>query len=70
MSKIDTEKKRAFIISVVYLLIILALAYIVLKYAMPLLGPFVIAFIISYMLRGPIQWMQKKEHSLTASVRL
>lgn len=60
MAKIDTEKKRAFIISVVYLLIILALAYIVLKYAMPLLGPFVIAFIISYMLRGPIQWMQKK----------
>ena len=60
MAKIDTEKKRAFIISVVYLLIIFALAYVVLKYAMPLLGPFVIAFIISYMLRGPIQWMQKK----------
>ena len=50
MAKIDTEKKRAFIISVVYLLIILALAYIVLKYAMPLLGPFVIAFIISKIL--------------------
>jgi sporulation integral membrane protein YtvI len=60
MEKKDIDKKQAFLINFAYFIIILALAYIALKYAIPLLGPFVIAFLIASMLQKPICFIQKK----------
>ena len=60
VEKIDTEKKRSFIINFVYLLIILGLVFIVLKYLMPLLSPFVIALVIACLLRKPVMFQQKR----------
>ncbi len=60
MTKGDLDKRRSFLINFAYFLVILALAYVVLKYALPLLGPFVIAVIIAYGLRRPIQFLHRK----------
>ncbi len=56
----STEKKRKFIIDFVYLALILALSYLLLRYALPLLMPFVIAFLIAYLLRRPIRFLSRK----------
>ena len=56
----ETEKRRAFIIDFAYLALMLVTAFIVLKYALPLLAPFVIGFIIAYILRKPIRFLAAK----------
>ncbi|HIX65427.1 MAG TPA: AI-2E family transporter, partial [Candidatus Anaerotruncus excrementipullorum] len=55
-----TEKKRKFIIDFVYLALILALSYLLLRYALPLLMPFALAFLIAYLLRRPIRFLSRK----------
>ena len=60
MGRIDTEKKRGFIISFVYTILILGLAYVFIKYVLPLLGPFAIAVVLAYFLRRPIQLVHRK----------
>ena len=57
-----TEKKRKFIIDVLYLALILAIGYAVIQYALPLLAPFVVAFIIAYLLRRPIRFLSRILH--------
>ena len=44
---VSTEKKKKFIIDVTYLALILVLSYLLLQYALPLLLPFVLAFLIA-----------------------
>ncbi len=55
-----TEKKRKFIIDFVYLALILALSYLLLRYALPLLMPFALAFLIAYLLRRPIRYVGRR----------
>lgn len=50
----ETEKRRAFIINFTYFFIIAVLAVVVLKYGIGLLTPFVLGFLIAYMLKRPI----------------
>lgn len=56
----ETEKRRAFIINFFYFAILLTLAFVVLKYGLPLISPFVIAFFIAYVLKRPICFLADK----------
>ena len=49
-----TEKRRSFIINFIYFLILASISWLVLKYGLPLLSPFVIGFILAYLLQKPI----------------
>ena len=54
------EKRRAFIVNFIYFLIIAAIVILIFKYAVPLLSPFVIALLISLLLRRPIRFLSQK----------
>lgn len=55
----EVEKRRAFIINFVYFLIIGVVAVVVLKYGIGMLTPFVLGFLIAYMLKRPIRALSK-----------
>ena len=55
-----TEKRRAFIIHFLYFIIILSVSFAVIKYGLPMLSPFVIAFLIAYGLKGPVTFLSRK----------
>lgn len=59
----NTEKRRKFIIDATYVAIILLISLVVLRYGLPLLAPFVLAFLIAYLLKRPI-------HAMAARLRL
>lgn len=54
------EKQKAFIVHVIFIIIILGLGYIGIKYVLPLLMPFVIGMIIAVMFRRLIDLIQSK----------
>lgn len=56
----ETEKRRTFIIHFLYFGILLTLAFILLKYGMPMLAPFVTAFVIAYLLKKPIRFLANR----------
>lgn len=56
------EKQKAFIIHVAYIVIILLLVYVGIKYLLPLLMPFVIGMIIAIIFRHIIDAIEKKTH--------
>ena len=56
----DIEKKRDFIIHTLYLLIWIGIGYLLLAYVLPLLLPFVAAFLIASLLRRPILFISTK----------
>lgn len=56
----STEKKRAFIINVVYLGILAAFFAITVKWLIPMLAPFVAACVIVYFLRRPTRFICRK----------
>lgn len=60
MAKIDIEKKRSFIISFTYVLIIGAIAFVVIKYGLPLLLPFVAGAVIAWILQRPVRIVHRK----------
>ncbi|NLK74491.1 MAG: sporulation integral membrane protein YtvI [Clostridiales bacterium] len=64
------EKQKAFIIKFVYITIIMGLGYVVIKFFLPLLMPFVIGLIISLVFRRPIDGLKDKLkiHRTLASV--
>ena len=51
------EKRQRFIINFLYFAIILVIAAVLLKFALPLLAPFVIGFLIAYCLRRPVRFL-------------
>lgn len=59
MIRIDTVRKRSFIINFAYFVILAALTYGVVKYALPLLSPFVLAFLFACMLQRPIRFLHR-----------
>lgn len=52
-------KRKKFIINVVYFFIVIFIAYAILKYAIPLLLPFVIGFFIAVALQRPIKYLTR-----------
>lgn len=54
------EKQKAFIIHVIFIVILLLLVYIGIQYLLPLLMPFVIGMIIAVFFRRPIDFIEKK----------
>lgn len=56
------EKRKAFIINFIYAVICIGLFYVFMKYCLGALAPFIIAFILAYVLQKPIKWLQKKLH--------
>ncbi len=58
----QTEQKRSFIINTIYFLIIASIFILIVKYALPLLAPFVFAFVIAAILHRPICYISEKLH--------
>lgn len=56
----NLEKRKAFILNVIYITLILGLGYIVIKYLLPLLMPFIIGLIIAVLFRRVIDYIDKK----------
>ncbi len=56
----NLEKQKAFVLNVVYVAFILGLGYIVIKYLLPLLMPFIIGLIIAVIFRKLIDFIEKK----------
>lgn len=56
----NIEKHKAFVIHVIYIVFILGLGYISIKYILPLLMPFVIGLIIAVIFRKIIDFLEKK----------
>lgn len=58
----EIEKKRAFIIKFVYYSIMAAAAIVVVKWGLPMLSPFVLGFIVAYILRWPTRYLTRRFH--------
>lgn len=56
------DKKRVFIINTLYFGILLVGIFVLLKYGLPLLAPFVAALIIAFLLQRPIRFISSKLH--------
>ena len=55
-----TEKRKKFIIDIIFYVIVIAIIYLSLKYLFYYVIPFLIAIFISYVLQKPINWLSKK----------
>ncbi len=66
----NLEKQKAFIIHVIYITLILGLGYIVIKYFLPMLMPFVIGLIIAVAFRKLIDFIELKLHIKRAFVSI
>ncbi len=55
----NLEKQKKFLINVSYLAVLLVGAFVLLKYGLPMLTPFVIAFVIASVLINPIRWLAR-----------
>ncbi len=58
----NIEKRRQFIINFLYCFIIAAIIYVILKYGISLIFPFIFGFLVAYMLKKPIAFLSKKLH--------
>jgi len=56
------EKKKNFIINVIYFALIIAIVFIVIKYVLGLLMPFIIGSIVALLLRPVINFTSEKLH--------
>lgn len=56
----NTEKQRSFIIKVIYYFILIAAAVVVIKWGLPMLSPFVLGFLVAYVLRWPTRYLTAK----------
>jgi len=51
------NKKKQFIVNAIYIFLIMAIVYVILKYAITLISPFIFAFIIGYLLKKPAKYI-------------
>ena len=56
----NVEKKRAFLINLAYLAVVLGLAYIFFKYLFWPVAPFLLSFFFAVLLQRPMRWLDKK----------
>ena len=54
------EKKRAFLIDLLYAVAIMALIYVFFKYCFAVAAPFLLSFLFAVILQRPIRWLDKK----------
>lgn len=54
------EKRRAFIINIVYVGIIIALFYLAVRYALGIVWPFAVAFFVAMLLQRPVAFLARK----------
>jgi len=54
------EKKFSFIVNIVYYLLLTAIVFFVVRYVLPVLTPFVLGFLIAYVLRRPTCYVSNK----------
>ena len=62
------EKRKSFIINFVYAVICVGIFYVLVKYCLGVLSPFIIAFVLAYALQRPIKWAEKKLHLKSHSI--
>lgn len=55
----DTEKQKRFLIRFAYFAVLFLCAFVLLRFALPPLAPFAAAFVIAYLLRRPIRFLQR-----------
>ena len=60
MYRVDLGHKRLFLTNFAYFLVIAALVYVTVKFAIPLLSPFVLAFVIAFLLQRPVRFFNRK----------
>lgn len=58
--RIDLQKKQSFITNFIYFLIIGCIVFVLVKYGLPLLAPFVLAFVVAALMRRPTRFMSRK----------
>lgn len=58
--RLPEEKKKSFIINVLYAGLITFLIYIIIQYGIGLLSPFILAFLIAYCLKTPAKFIVRK----------
>ena len=56
----NLEKQKTFLSRFAFWVIIIAIIYICLKYALPFFAPFAFGFVIAFLLNWPIRWLTKK----------
>ena len=54
------ERRRAFLINVAYIAILIAIAFLAIKYLILWIMPFVIGFGVAFVLQRPIVWLSEK----------
>lgn len=59
-NKEKVEKRRAFIINFVFYTVVLGMVYVIFKYALGWFTPFIIGFVIAYMLKPVITLLEKR----------
>ena len=57
-----TEKRRNFLIHFSYFALLVLAAFVFVRFLLPPLAPFVIAFVIAYLLKAPIRLLKEKLH--------
>jgi sporulation integral membrane protein YtvI len=58
----EIEKRRAFLIQFCYFAVWIAAGFVLLKYGLPLLAPFLIGFLLAALLQRPIRFFAEKLH--------
>ncbi len=56
----EIEKRKKFLINFAYLALILAIAFVIVKYGLGLISPFLIAFLVAYFIRKPANFIASK----------
>ncbi|MBQ7895783.1 MAG: sporulation integral membrane protein YtvI [Oscillospiraceae bacterium] len=54
------EKRRTFLVNFAYFAVYALIAFVILRYGFGLVAPFVIAFVIAYLLKAPISFISRK----------
>lgn len=54
------EKKRAFIINIAFLALVLGLVYVFFKYLFWVTAPFILSFFFAVLMQRPLRWLDKK----------
>ncbi len=61
--KPKVEKRRAFLINIAYIAVILGLSYVFLKYFFWPAAPFLLSFFFAVIIQKPIRWLDKKTNN-------
>ena len=57
---VKVEKRKEFLINIIFLAAILALVYVFFKYLFWVTAPFILTFLLAILLQRPIRWLDKK----------